>query len=964
MPSAPIKHGTIISHYRILDPVGAGGMGMVYRAMDLELDRVVALKFISGGAAWLASEGSGSAEQRFVTEAKTASALDHPNIGTIHAIDRTPDGQLFIVMGYYEGETLQQKLARGPLARADVDRLFTQVASGIAKAHEAGIVHRDIKPANVIVNKDHTAKVIDFGLARFRDAVRVTQTGGSVGTPGYMAPEQVEGGSSDARADVWALGCLLFEMATGRPAFDGQTHAAIITAVLTKHPEQSLTGPAAGASPWKAVLTRALHKEPERRYADAGEMLTAFTATRGASAGATTGGLRPWMIAASLLAVAVAGYGWKRASDRGRMRAEDIPAMARLLSEEKFVEARRILDRVEPVLGSDSAVQALREQIMATFRVQATPSGTFFAFQEYSDTSDTWTAVVPGRGDSITIPRGAKRWRMAASGHDTLFAVTTRLGADVVAVLTETSVVPPGMVMIPQARASAWIAGLDPIEGMPLDTFFIDRYEVSNKEYKAFVDAGGYTDRALWKFPFTGSSRTLAFDAAMRLLVDATGKPGPATWELGTYPRGQDDFPVAGVSWYEAAAYAEWAQKSLPTVYHWVLSASTQIPEFIVSQSNFSGTGTAPRGRYKGMSRWGVLDVAGNVREWQFNTSGAGRHAIGGAWNDPTYAFTFAGVRDPLDRSSENGFRCVVYKGGRVPADAGRDLPLSHRDYSKETPVSDAAFRLIRNQFSYDPAPLDAKVESTADSAGWRHEVVSFAAAYGNERVLAHLYYPTDRQGPFQTVVHYPGSGSINARTFSGPAAMLRVSGGSEPYLVRSGYAFVVPIVHGTFERNAGLVSTWPRETHQYTDQLTKQIKDVRRTVDYLATRPEFDLGKLAYYGLSWGGRVGVLNLAVEPRFKLAILADAGLAAGRALPEVDVINFATRIRVPVLMLNGKFDAIEPYESAQLPLYRLLQLPAGEKKHVVWDAAHATYPANEARREVLAWLERFFGPTRR
>lgn len=173
---------------------------------------------------------------------------------------------------------------------------------------------------------------------------------------------------------------------------------------------------------------------------------------------------------------------------------------------------------------------------------------------------------------------------------------------------------------------------------------------------------------------------------------------------------------------------------------HWVLSASTQIPEFIVPQSNFGGSGTAPRGRYKGMSQRGVFDVAGNVREWQYNASGPGRHAIGGAWNDPTYLFTFAGVRDPLDRSPENGFRCAVYKDGRV----------------------------------------------------------------------------------------------------------------------------------------------------------------------------------------------------------------------------GVLNFVTRIPVPVLMLNGKFDAIEPYESAQLPLYRLLQLPEGEKKHVVWDAAHGSYPPNEARREVLAWLERFFG----
>jgi len=217
--------------------------------------------------------------------------------------------------------------------------------------------------------------------------------------------------------------------------------------------------------------------------------------------------------------------------------------------------------------------------------------------------------------------------------------------------------------------------------------------------------------------------------------------------------------------------------------------------------------------------------------------------------------------------------------------------------------------------------------------------------------VIAHLFLPTDRSAPFQTVVAYPGSGAIVARRFMQNA---------EPYLVRSGYAFVVPIYMGTYERNAGLTSTWPSQTHRYTEQVTRQVKDFRRTLDYLATRPEFDLTRLAYLGNSWGGRMGVLIGAIEPRIKVMILENGGLAAGRALPEVDQINFVTRVRIPVLMLNGKFDAIEPYESSQLPLLRMLGSPADQKKHVVWPAAHGTYPANEARREILAWLERFLG----
>jgi formylglycine-generating enzyme required for sulfatase activity/dienelactone hydrolase len=661
------------------------------------------------------------------------------------------------------------------------------------------------------------------------------------------------------------------------------------------------------------------------------------------------------VIAAAAAAVLVAGYGWKRTTDRSRTRTEDIPEMARLIGQERFAEAKALFDHAERVLGNDSALAAIRGQIIASMQVAVTPASARVEYQAYNDTSGTWTPLARSAGDTAHLPRGAKRWRATAAGFDTLLAASPRVPPALELTLDSAGSLPVGMVRIPGGRATAWITGLDPIEGMPLDSYLIDRYEVSNRAFKAFVDSGGYGNRAYWKYPFNGNGTTLTWKEAMSRFVDATGRPGPATWDLGDYPRGEGDFPVSGVSWYEAAAYAEFRQKSLPTVYNWVHAASTGMPEFIIPRSNFGGKGPAPRGSLLGESEFGLFDMAGNVREWQYNSSGEGRFALGGAWNDPTYMFTYAAVRDPLDRAPGNGFRLAEYRDGREPADAARDLPLAHRDYSEEKPVDDAAFRLILNQFSYDPTPLNAKSESVTDSTGWRHEVVSFDAAYGGDRVLAHLYLPTDHPPPFQTVVWYPGSGAIVARHFNAD---------NEPWLVRSGYAYVVPIYWGTYERNAGVTSTWPTPTHRYVEQVTRQVKDFRRTVDYLVTRPEFDLAKLAYTGFSWGGRMGVLINAIEPRIKVAVLADGGLAAGRALPEVDQINFAPRIRIPVLMLNGKFDAIEPYESAQQPLFRMLGAPPDQKKHVVWNAAHGTYPQNEAQREILAWLERFLGPVGR
>ena len=948
------RENTVVSHYKIIAAVGRGGMGVVYKAQDLDLNRIVALKFISRELSWDGDAATNTAHQRFLTEARAASALDHPNIGTIHTIDRAPDGQVFIVMSYYEGETLRDRLKRGKLSSDETAHVFGQIVHGLANAHAAGIVHRDIKPGNLLLTTDGLVKVIDFGLAKLGSGSNITATGATLGTVSYMSPEQINGDAADARADVWSLGAVLYEMLTGRPAFDGPTPPAIMHSVLATSPVDALTDADLVPAAWQRVMRRALDRDLSGRYATAGELEKDLVrlATLPPSEQRSLSRRLLSTVVVALILLTIAGWAWKRSSDRAWISGEAIPQLRRLVDDEKFPTAAALAARATRLAPGDTVLAALSARILAPASITTTPSGAEVFVREYSDTGAAWTRLGATPVTRVDLPRGLKRWRVILAGYDTLELARAPEALELP--LTRSEPAHVGMVRIPAGRASAWIAGLDPIEGQDLAEYYIDRYEVTNREFKKFVDAGAYAKEDFWKVPVVKGGVKLDWRAAMSNFVDPTGRPGPSTWELGTYAKGQDDYPVSGISWYEAAAYAEFVGKSLPTVYHWVRAASTRIPQSILPLSNFGGAGKMRAGANQGMSEFGVYDMAGNVREWQYNASGSERHALGGAWNDPVYLFTFASTRDPLDRSPDIGFRCATYAAG-VPADAGRNLDLSHRDYSKERPVADEVFRAYLNQFSYDQSPLDPRVETDSALADYRHEVVSFGAAYGGERVIAHLFIPKTGRPPYQTVIYYPGSGASTARRFNNEGPL---------WLAEGGRAVVFPIYKSTYERNDGLTSTWANPTHRHTEAVVRQVKDFKRTVDYLATRKEFDLTRLAYYGNSWGARMGTIIPAVDTRIKTAILAYGGLSSGHSLPEVDQINYAGHITVPVLMLNGRFDAIEPYETAQLPLFRVLGSPPDKKRHVVWDVAHGGAPVNAFRKEVLDWLDKTLGPPAR
>ena len=263
--------GETISHYRITEKLGAGGMGIVYKAQDLQLERFVALKFLPKDLSLTEID-----RDRFLREARSASALDHPNIGVIHGIDTTDDGHMFIIMAYYDGQTLSQKLSTGPLTLRQALDWMCQIAAGLAAAHARNIVHRDIKPSNIIITRDNSARIVDFGLARVVATPSATMTGGITGTLPYMSPEQILGESVDQRCDVWALAILLVQMVTGSHPFARESSTAMSFAILNQAPG-AIDGLPALLQP---IALHGLAKEAARRYADAKEMLVDLESAR------------------------------------------------------------------------------------------------------------------------------------------------------------------------------------------------------------------------------------------------------------------------------------------------------------------------------------------------------------------------------------------------------------------------------------------------------------------------------------------------------------------------------------------------------------------------------------------------------------------------------------------------------------------------------------------------------------
>jgi formylglycine-generating enzyme required for sulfatase activity/dienelactone hydrolase len=696
---------------------------------------------------------------------------------------------------------------------------------------------------------------------------------------------------------------------------------------------------------------------------------------------------RPRVAVAGLLVIfALAYIGVQFFEHRAEVRwarQVALPEIARLIQENdvwrNLVPPYRLAERAEAVLGDDQELAELISEVSREIDVLTDPPGASVYTKEYvkPDTAWSFLGVTPLEG--VRVPIGIFRWKLEKEGYETVLAAASTwdvggeedliAGDDLFRTMDAEGSVPSGMVRVEATETDVG----------PLGDFFIGRYEVTNREYKAFVDAGGYGNREYWKHPFVNAGRMLTWDEAQREFVDQTGQPGPSTWLGGDFPQGQGEYPVSGVSWYEAAAYAEYAGMSLPTAVHWNVARGAFTPMIQWPQlggfgvfapvTNFGGQGPVPVGSLPGITAYGAYDMPGNVREWCWNETAEGRVVRGGSWEDNSYEFEYERQSPPMNRSPRNGFRLAFYPDLETVPEAAFGLrsPQFSFDVRAQPPVPEAVFQVYREQFNYDKTELNTEVESREESpSGWTHERISFDAAYGGERVLAHLFLPANTPPPYQTVIYFPGDASVWMPTSEELVSYYEFTMFLS-YLVRNGRAVLYPVYKGTFERGgpefiALLQAPGNPNSYAYTEYLIQVVKDLRRSIDYLETREDIDSERLAYYGMSWGGYLGSIMPAVEERFDASVLIAGGLL-GIGRPEARDLTYVTRVRTPTLILNGKYDAALTPETSSRPMLELLGTPQEDKRLILYETDHIP-PRAEYIKETLAWLDKYLGPVAR
>jgi len=674
--------------------------------------------------------------------------------------------------------------------------------------------------------------------------------------------------------------------------------------------------------------------------------------------------MRRYAVAAAVATVVIATASlWSL--NAGQQTGHDVAAIRNAIDHDEIGTAFALAADVER--HSEPLPADIWREVAATISIESSPSEAEVEYRDYDRPNDRWVSLGTTPVDNAQLPRDLVLLRLSKPGYATVEHLThvpldyigdralSESGNTLRIEMQSKADVPPGMVFVPASpKPVRWSSYFT--DAVTLPAYFIDRHETTNRDYQKFVDAGGYADPRYWTdLEFVDGERHLDWRAAVARFTDATGRAGPANWQLGRYPMGEADLPVTGVSWFEAAAYARFHGRSLPTVYHWARAlgdASTyDVPARVTRRANFSGK-LEPVGARDSIGIYGADDLAGNAAEWVANARYGKRVLAGGAAADPPYVLCTVDAA-PWQRSATSGFR-TVFDLESPPAMAFADISGFDVPPAAQA-MPDEQFDAAMASYAYPSFSADARVAEERRLDSNRMLRVSLRNGRGEARFDVYVFTRDGTSPPYQAVLY--SGGDYGMQYGARLEDWLDFDMKAFAPVLNSGRAVIYPTWSGTFARYDGIREADPRDrVGLWYERNRGWVRDTMAVLDFIDASPEFD-GTIAWLGLSWGAIASFADVYhFRDRFGAAVL----LSGGHTLSDPWQRTLFGRLELPVLMLNGRYDGVLPPGAPQR-LFDALGTPPSSKRLVLYDTGHWPLPRNQMAREMADWLDRYLGP---
>jgi TolB-like protein len=681
------------------------------------------------------------------------------------------------------------------------------------------------------------------------------------------------------------------------------------------------------------------------------------------------------ILAASVAGLLGAFYMHKR-KQKSQALEEIMPQIQQLVDQDHYTEAFDLAQTIDNLLTSEQKPDQWLDTFSTQCSITCSPANASIYYRPYNGRNIEWRHLGIGPQTDIRLPTGNLQLRFECDGYKSQeFALSNpgvllqnfelpALDEEALAQihlfsLERLSDARSGMVYVSARNLFLSLTGLPISEPIPINSFHIDKFPVTNAEFKVFVASGGYTSDDFWSdLPWPDGQD---WHDLVSGFTDATGEAGPAGWELGTPPAGEEDLPVTGVSWFEAAAYARFIGKRLPNVYEWARAAVpydaavTTIPVAMMNFSNFLSSGKSKPGEFQSLNGCGAFDMFGNVREWAWNEVGRGRANLGGCHSDLDYFAVWVNSDSALTRTEIHGFRCVT--SDQPQAELQQGIVRINRDYKDEQPMSDDAYSALIQPLYPTPAPTNAALLTTSDADGIKKERYEIDTGYGVRMALIVLS-PQVSTSATPSLVCFPGMGSFMGSTIDDDIGMFM---DNMDFIIKQlGCALVYPCFRGAYERfDHGPFPAKNVSRKAWFERTESWCQELSQTIDFIEQNDHLDSDRVGFMGTSYGAIFNTAVLAIEKRLVTAILISGNLQAGFNYPIADSINYYPRIKSPVLMMNGRFDTIvSSKESLLQKRMEWLGTPEEDKKQILYDAGHWPFPQNLFKRDMSTWLQKY------